>query len=89
MSKIQNLINRQGHNLSLAALVISLGTVAYVATTDQGETHNDAPVIARCALEDGSDQGLCWWRDDANGWYLNLDHGKAVYVPSTGDLITS
>lgn len=88
LPKIKNYVNRQGHNLSIIALVISLGTVAYVATTDQGETRTDVPEIALCQVEDGSSQGVCWWHDDANGWFLNLDHGKGVYVPRTGDLIT-
>lgn len=75
-------------NMLAAALVMISAAVIIGVSVNAPAPSPERPDVPRCELEDGSTQDLCWWHDDANGWYLNIDHGRSVYVPRTGDLIT-
>lgn len=75
----------------VAVALVSVSAVVIIVVSVFGDRTSSAPErpdIPRCTLEDGSTQDLCWWYDDANGWYLNINKGESVYVPRTGDLIT-
>jgi hypothetical protein len=49
--------------------------------------HTQSGDVPVCEIEDGSTQEVCWWRDDANGRYLNINYGQYVYVPMNDEMI--
>ena len=73
--------------LTLALITaVALAAVIFANRSSASEPNNPQ-TVPMCDLEDGSTQELCWWRDDANGWYLNINFGQAVYVPLNNELI--
>lgn len=70
-----------------AVLIAFVATVGLALVFASNDTANPSPV-AKCELEDGSTQQVCWWHDTHGaGDIVNIDYGRWTYEMNTGDLI--
>jgi hypothetical protein len=90
----QETINRKHSKIVWIMVILVVGAIMYAVGDNSHDNavpvpaqHTVTETVPQCIEEDGSTQEVCWWQDDANGRFLNINYGQFVWVPQTGDMI--
>lgn len=89
---------RTARILAYLAIIASFATVALVSVSSASDASTTphkrhVPIMERtlefprCSDASGRWDNNCWYRDKANGTYLNLNYGEWTYVLANGDMI--